>query len=111
MEIKHKYRKNKILIFGARKRSDIEFTLNEDIIEIVNKYTYLRVYFSQSGSFLNARKHIVQQAKKAMSLLFTRINNLDPPLDFKYTSQRNYTIGVSVESEGHNYWPRPFSVD
>ena len=110
MEIKHKYTQKKLLIFGARKRSDIEFTLNEDIIEIVNKYN-LRVYFSQSGSFLNARKHIVQQAKKAMSLLFTRINNLDPPLDFKNTSQRNYIIGVSVETEGHNYWPRPLSVD
>lgn len=75
--------KTKILIFGARKRSDIQFKLNDDIIEIVNKYKYLGVYFSQSGSFLNARKHIVQQAKKAMSLLFTRINNLDLPLDLQ----------------------------
>lgn len=75
--------KTKILIFGARKRSDIQFKLNKDIIEIVNKYKYLGVYFSQSGSFLNARKHIVQQAKKAMSLLFTRINNLDLPLDLQ----------------------------
>ena len=75
--------KTKILIFGTRKRSDIQFKLNEDIIEIVNKYKYLGVYFSQSGSFLNARKHIVQQAKKAMSLLFTRINNLDLPLDLQ----------------------------
>lgn len=63
MKINHKYRK-KILIFGARKRSDIQFKLNEDIIEIVNKYKYLGVYFSQFGSFLNARKHIVQRPKK-----------------------------------------------
>ena len=37
----------------------------------------------QSCSFLRARKHIVQQAKKAMILLFTRINNLDIPVDLQ----------------------------
>ena len=61
----------------------MQFKLNEDIIEIVNKYKYLEVYFSQSGSSRNARKHIVQQAKTAMSLLFTRINNLDLPLNLQ----------------------------
>ena len=49
----------------------------------MDKYKYLGVFFSQSGSFLNARKHIVQQAKKAMILLFTRINNLHLPLDLQ----------------------------
>ena len=39
--------------------------------------------FSRSGNFLNARKHVVQQAEKAMILLFTRINNLDIPLDLQ----------------------------
>ena len=33
------------------------------------------VIFSKSGRFLNARKHIVEQAKKAMHLLFVRSNN------------------------------------
>lgn len=75
--------KTKILIFGARKKSNLQFKLNNKIVEIVDKYKYLGVYFSQSGSFLNARKHIVQQAKKAMILLFTRINNLDIPLDLQ----------------------------
>ena len=33
------------------------------IIEVVDRYKYLGVIFSESGSFLNARNHIVQQAK------------------------------------------------
>ena len=43
------------------------------IIEVVDRYKYLGVIFSESGSFLNARNHIVQQAKKAMKFLYTRI--------------------------------------
>ena len=53
------------------------------VIEIVDKYKYLGVIFSQSGSFLNAIKHIAQQAKKAMILLFVRIRNLDLPFDLQ----------------------------
>ena len=59
------------------------FKIGNENIEIVDSYKYLGVLFSQSGSFLHARKHVVQQAKKAMILLFTRINNLDIPLDLQ----------------------------
>lgn len=75
--------KTKILIFGARKKPNIMFKIGNENIEIVDSYKYLGVLFSQSGSFLHARKHVVQQAKKAMILLFTRINNLDIPLDLQ----------------------------
>lgn len=75
--------KTKVLIFGARKTSHLQFNIDDHLIDIVDKYKYLGIYFSQSGSFLYARKHIVQQAKKAMILLFTRINNLDIPLDLQ----------------------------
>ena len=77
--------KTKIVIFGGRKTSNgrFKFTLDDMVIEIVDKYKYLGVIFSQSGSFLNARKHIVQQAKKAMILLFVRIRNLDLPFDLQ----------------------------
>ena len=77
--------KTKIIIFGGNKRlnSNFRFILDNEVIEIVDKYKYLGVWFSQSGSFLNTRKHIKQQAKKAMILLFTRIDNLDIPLDLQ----------------------------
>ena len=75
--------KTKIIIFGARKKPSIQFNIGNQVIEIVDSYNYLGVLFTQSCSFLRARKHIVQQAKKAMILLFTRINNLDIPVDLQ----------------------------
>ena len=54
-------------------------------------YKYLGIFFSQSRSFLNAQKsdHIAEQAKKkkkkkAMDLLFCRINNLHLPIDLQF---------------------------
>ena len=41
------------------------------------------VIFSKSGSFLNMRKHIIEQANKAMYLLIFRANNLDLPIDLQ----------------------------
>ena len=75
--------KTKVVIFGARKTSSFDFTLGDQKIEITDKYKYLGVYFSQSRSFLNARKHIVEQSKKAMHLLFCRIYNLNLPIDLQ----------------------------
>ena len=51
--------------------------------EIIKEYKYLGVVFSSTGSFLNAHKHIAEQAKKAMYLLFMRINNFNLPLDLQ----------------------------
>ena len=65
------------------KRSNIAFKIDGEIIETVAKYKYLGIFFTQSGSFLYARKHIVQQAKKAIILLLTRINNMDIPIDLQ----------------------------
>ena len=55
---------------------------NNDI-EIIKEYKYLGVVFASTGSFLNAPKHIAEQAKKAMYLLFMQINNLNLPLDLQ----------------------------
>ena len=75
--------KTKVVIFGARKKPKVQFNIGNQEIEIVDSYKYLGVLFTQTCSFLRARKHIVQQAKKAMILLFTRINNLDIPIDLQ----------------------------
>ena len=77
--------KTKIIIFGGNKQtnSNFSFIIDNKEIEIVDKYKYLGVWFSQSGSFFNTRKHIAQQAKKAMNLLFIKINNSDIPLDLQ----------------------------
>lgn len=75
--------KTKVVIFGSRKKPNVQFSIGNQAIEIVDSYKYLGVLFTQSCSCLCARKHIVQQAKKAMILLFTRINNLDIPIDLQ----------------------------
>ena len=75
--------KTKVVIFGARKKPKVQFNIGNQEIEIVDSYKYIGVLFTQTCSFLRARKHIVQQAKKAMILLFTRINNLDIPIDLQ----------------------------
>ena len=61
-----KKKKTKIVIFGGSKKLNrrFKFKIYDMIIEVVDRYKYLGVIFSESGSFLNARNHIVQQAKK-----------------------------------------------
>ena len=95
--------KTKVLIFGAKKVDNYRFTLGDRPLEITDKYHYLGVTFSSNGSFLNARKHIVEQAIKAMHHLFTRINNADLPLDlalklFDHTVLPILTYGSDVFS-------------
>ena len=75
--------KTKIIVFGARNTEKFNFKFGDATLEIVDKYKYLGTYFSKSGSFLNARKHLVEQAKKAMYLLNIRIRNLELPVDLQ----------------------------
>ena len=75
--------KSKIIVFGARNTDKFNFKFGDATLEIVDKYKYLGTYFSKSGSFLNARKHLVEQAKKAMYLLNMRIRNLELPVDLQ----------------------------
>ena len=94
--------KTKIVIFGTRGKSKLNFKIGEETIEIANSYKYLGVLFSQSGSFLGARKHVVQQAKKTMFLLFTRINNLDIPIDLQLKLFDN--IVIPILTYGSEIW-------
>lgn len=73
--------KTKAVVFGARKTQNFNFKMGTDTIEITKQYHYLGLTFSSNGSFLNARKHVVQQANKALHLLYTRVNNSDLPID------------------------------
>ena len=62
--------KTKVVVFGAKKTDIMEFRLSGKIVEIVDRYKYLGVIFSGSRSFLNCRKHIVEQAKKSHASTF-----------------------------------------
>ena len=82
-KLKVNINKSKIVVFGARKIDNMLFRMGDNTIEIVDKYKYLGVFFSKSRSFLHCRKHIVEQARKAMYLLFSRINNFYLPTDLQ----------------------------
>ncbi len=73
--------KTKIVIFGARQLQNFNFKLGNNPIEITDRYHYLGITLSSNGSFLNARKHLAEQANKAMHLLYSRANNTDLPID------------------------------
>lgn len=75
--------KTKVVIFGARKTNSYSFKINDSALEIVDSYKYLGTIFSRSRSFLKARKHIAEQAKKAMHLLQMGIKNLYLPVDLQ----------------------------
>ncbi|MEW8548382.1 MAG: reverse transcriptase family protein, partial [Candidatus Thiodiazotropha sp.] len=88
------YDKTKVIVFNSRKTCNMEFKIGENIIEIIDRYKYLGVMLFKSGSFLNAKKHIVEQARKAMYLLFMRINNLDLPLDLQLKLFDNTVVPI-----------------
>ena len=73
--------KTKVIVFGTRNTNRFTFKIGGIDLEITDKYHYLGLTFSSSGSFLNSRKHIAGQATKAMYLLLTKSNNSDLPID------------------------------
>ena len=77
------YSKTNVVIFNSRNNRNFTFNIGGNDILVTDKYKYLGVIFSKSGSFLNMRKHIIEQANKAMYLLFFRANNLDLPIDLQ----------------------------
>ena len=64
--------KTKVVVVGARNINALSFKLGDSPITITDKYHYLGVTFSSSGSFLAARKHVVQQANKALFQRYTK---------------------------------------
>ena len=52
--------------------SHYEFTLNGTPLEVVSEYKYLGILFCRSGSFLRAKKHIADQARKAIFALLKK---------------------------------------
>ena len=82
-QLKINFKKTKILIFGIRNVENFEFNLGNNRIEICNEFKYLGVIFSKHRTFYKAMKHNVDHAKKALYLLYKRINNLNIPLDLQ----------------------------
>ena len=73
--------KTKVLVFSSgRIPKNLNFFFKNQEIEIVTEYKYLGVYVARSGSFLRAKKHIVDQANLALFSLLRKIRTLGLPI-------------------------------
>ena len=76
--------KTKIVIFSrGRKCNTCHFKFQNEYIEIVDEYKYLGIFLGRSGSFVSTKKHITEQANKAVFALIKKIRNLDLPIDIQ----------------------------
>ena len=101
--------KTKIIIFNSRGRPKptTKFTLKGADIEIINEYKYLGIYFSQSGAFVTAKKHIAEQANKAVFSLIKNTKKLSLPFDiqidlFEKTVKPILLYGCEIWGVGNN---------
>ena len=75
--------KTKIMIFVSRQFQSFNFNLGGHKIDICSDFKYLGVIFSRNRHFHQTKKHNVEQARKAMHVLFKRIRKLDIPIDLQ----------------------------
>jgi hypothetical protein len=75
--------KTKIMIFGLRNHHNQQFTFKNQILEIVKEYKYLGLFLSNTKSYVIAKKHIADQANKAMFSLLRKIRDLNLQYDLQ----------------------------
>ena len=76
--------KNKISdIFkrSAHEKACIFTTCNESVVEHVKEFKYLGIVFSRSGSFCKAKKHLCEQAPKAMYGVIRKSRQFNLPIN------------------------------
>ena len=78
--------KTKITVFITNKPKQFSFKFGNESIEllkycIISKYKYLAVVFASTGSNIHAKKHLIEQANKALFYIYARVQNLDIPFD------------------------------
>ncbi|XP_071136947.1 uncharacterized protein [Mytilus edulis] len=76
--------KTKVMVFSKRKsKMDFDFILDGTSLEIVDSYTYLGLLLNYNGSFVCAKKKLVEQSQKALFAVYTKIRNLHLPIDLQ----------------------------
>ena len=55
-----------------------------NIPQLMNEFKYLGIIFSRSGSFHKAKKHLVEQAQKAMYGIIRKIRQFNLPLEQQF---------------------------
>ena len=75
--------KSKVIVFGNIRGRLPEFKISGHILEIVEEYKYLGIYLSKTGSFVAAKRHIAEQANKALYALLKKSKTLGLPSDLQ----------------------------
>ena len=76
--------KTKVVIFSRGKlRSKPVFYLNNALLEAVDDFSYLGVMFNYNGKFGKTKKHLTDQARKAMFSVMTKVKKLCLPVDIQ----------------------------
>ena len=57
------YNKTKVLVFGDGQRNTI---VRNNRIEVLNEFKYLGVILNKTRKFTSMKKHVVEQAKRAL---------------------------------------------
>ncbi|XP_056016752.1 uncharacterized protein LOC130053469 [Ostrea edulis] len=76
--------KTKFLIFSKGPLMKRQFYYNGGVIENVKEFKYLGIIFSRSGSFCKAKKHLCEQAQKAMYGIIRKIRLFDLPISCQF---------------------------
>ena len=69
--------KTKILVFSKGRMLKKEILFNNIVLENVKEFKYLGIVFSRSGSFRKAKKHLCEQAQKAMFGVIRKIREFN----------------------------------
>lgn len=76
--------KTKIVVFTRKRNKKYDkFNFGGEDLEIVDQYTYLGVVFSKNAKFHKARKHLCDQANKALFAVLQKGNRLNLPPDLQ----------------------------
>jgi len=71
------YDKTKVLAFGDRINRQRHIRIENHIIEYLNEFKYLGFIFNKNRKFSSMNKDVVNQARKALFSLYTKIRSLD----------------------------------
>ena len=74
--VSFRYLEDKIMVFhkGVRKNDEFRFFLDNQIIDVVQEYTYLGTQMSSSGNFSVSREHLKEKALHALFSLRRHMN-------------------------------------
>ena len=75
--------KTKIMIFERGRHSTFDFVYNNTVLDVVDNFKYLGIYFFKNGSWSRTQKYIARHSQSALHNLFIVFNQLSLNIDDK----------------------------